>query len=176
LGSIPGRSLLAVAPLSPGASFQDFATLVEITALLNFVVTVNGVPALFTPRAGTLAEVSGLPLLSLAQHGPRFGRGPQADFTWKPVSQMTWFVFQTRLANPIITEATTTNRGILNSVNCFQGRSKDQTDTFTCNELASGAARLLIALCQGQTDTLRRKASTTADLHVSLTMSAQFSF
>ena len=49
LGALLGHALLAVAPLKPGASFQDFATLVGITTLMNFVVTANGVPALFTP-------------------------------------------------------------------------------------------------------------------------------
>jgi len=38
---------------------------VGITALLNFVVTANGVPALFTPLAHTLADASGLPLLTV---------------------------------------------------------------------------------------------------------------
>ncbi|MCJ2121789.1 SLC13 family permease [Methylobacterium sp. J-077] len=65
LGAMLGRAILAVAPLDPGASFRDFATLTGVTALLNFVVTANGVPALFTPLAGTLADVTGLPLATV---------------------------------------------------------------------------------------------------------------
>ncbi len=63
LGDLLGHALLAVAPLTPGAGFRDFASLVSITTGLNFVVTANGVPALFTPLARTLADASGLPLL-----------------------------------------------------------------------------------------------------------------
>ena len=62
LGAMLGRAILAVAPLAPGAGFTDFGTLVGITALLNFAVTANGVPALFTPLAQTLADAAGLPL------------------------------------------------------------------------------------------------------------------
>ncbi len=65
LGDLLGRALLAVAPLAPGASFRDFASLVGITAMLNFVVTANGVPALFTSLARTLADASNLPLLTV---------------------------------------------------------------------------------------------------------------
>ena len=65
LGGLLGRGLVAVAPLDPGTPFQSFASLVGITALLNFVVTANGVPALFTPLAHTLADASGLPLLTV---------------------------------------------------------------------------------------------------------------
>ena len=65
LGDRIGQALLAVAPLDPGAPFRSFASLVGITALLNFVVTANGVPALFTPLARTLADASGLPLLTV---------------------------------------------------------------------------------------------------------------
>jgi len=65
LGDHIGQALLAVAPLDPGAPFRSFASLVGITTLLNFVVTANGVPALFTPLARTLADASGLPLLTV---------------------------------------------------------------------------------------------------------------
>lgn len=65
LGDLLGHALLAVAPLTPGAGFRDFASLVSITTGLNFVVTANGVPALFTPLARTLADASGLPLLAV---------------------------------------------------------------------------------------------------------------
>lgn len=38
---------------------------VVLTTALNFVVTANGVPALYTPLAQTLADGSGLPLLTV---------------------------------------------------------------------------------------------------------------
>lgn len=60
-----GTQLLAVAPLDPAAPFQSFAALVGITALLNFVGTSNGVPALFTPLAHTLADAAGLKLTTV---------------------------------------------------------------------------------------------------------------
>jgi di/tricarboxylate transporter len=39
--------------------------MVGITTLLNFVVTANGVPALFTPLAHNLAKATDLPLLTV---------------------------------------------------------------------------------------------------------------
>ena len=63
LGDRLGGALLAMMPDLHGKPFTAFGSLVGITALLNFVVTANGVPALFTRwrrRAG-----SGLPLLTV---------------------------------------------------------------------------------------------------------------
>ena len=65
LGDLLGHALASVAPLSPAAPFRGFAALVGIATLLNFIVTSNGVPALFTPLAGTLATASGLPLATV---------------------------------------------------------------------------------------------------------------
>lgn len=62
LGAWLGRALVSVAPLDPAAPFQSFAALVGIATTLNFVVTSNGVPALYTPLGDTLAHASGLPL------------------------------------------------------------------------------------------------------------------
>ena len=65
LGALIGNAMLAFAPLDPAAPFRSFASIVGITVLLNFVVTANGVPALFTPLAQSFAMASGLPLLTV---------------------------------------------------------------------------------------------------------------
>jgi hypothetical protein len=65
LGGIIGTAMLKFAPLDPSAPFTSFASIVGVTALLNFVVTANGVPALFTPLAKSFASASGLPLLAV---------------------------------------------------------------------------------------------------------------
>jgi len=65
LGAFIGNELLAIAPLDPSSPFSSYALIVGFSALLNFVVTANGVPALFTPLAQSLATASGLPLLSV---------------------------------------------------------------------------------------------------------------
>ena len=65
LGTMIGDALLTVAPLDPSAPFISFASLVGITVLMDFVVTANGVPALFTPLAETFAAASGMPLLTV---------------------------------------------------------------------------------------------------------------
>jgi anion transporter len=65
LGDLLGHALASVAPLDPAAPFRSFAALVGISTLLNFVVTSNGVPALFTPLAGTLAAACGFKLMTV---------------------------------------------------------------------------------------------------------------
>ena len=60
-----GQALQAVAPLDPAAPFQSFCALGGISSLLNFAVTSNGVPALFTPLAQPLADASGIPLATV---------------------------------------------------------------------------------------------------------------
>ncbi|WP_454692211.1 SLC13 family permease [Achromobacter aloeverae] len=65
LGHAIGRWLLALLPLDPAQPLRTFYALVGLTGVLNFVVTANGVPALFTPLAQALADGSGLPLLTV---------------------------------------------------------------------------------------------------------------
>lgn len=65
LGDRLGGVLLTAIPDLHGKPFTAFGALVGITALLNFVVTANGVPALFTPLAEALSAGSGLPLLTV---------------------------------------------------------------------------------------------------------------
>jgi di/tricarboxylate transporter len=65
LGNTIGNAMLRIAPLDPSAPFTSFSTIVGISALLNFLVTANGVPALFTPLAQSFAMASGLPLLTV---------------------------------------------------------------------------------------------------------------
>ena len=64
-GDVYKRQLLAWLPLSPEAPMQSFFSLVGLSAALNFVVTANGVPALYTPLAETLAQASGFPLMTV---------------------------------------------------------------------------------------------------------------
>lgn len=52
-------------PLDPASHGASLATLAALPTLLNFIVTANGVPALFTPLARSLAEGSGMPLLTV---------------------------------------------------------------------------------------------------------------
>ncbi|MHA7847754.1 SLC13 family permease [Serratia sp. D1N4] len=65
LGDWLGNALLGVIPQNPDRPFVAFASLIGITTMLNFVVTANGVPALFTPLAQVLADGSGLPLITV---------------------------------------------------------------------------------------------------------------
>jgi anion transporter len=65
IGTMAGQLLLNVLPLSPGHTAVNFGSLVGAASALNFVVTANGVPALFTPMAQSLADASGLPLLTV---------------------------------------------------------------------------------------------------------------
>jgi anion transporter len=65
LGEWLGKALLDMMPQTQGRPFIAFGSLIGITTLLNFVVTANGVPALFTPLAQVLADGSGLPLMTV---------------------------------------------------------------------------------------------------------------
>ena len=65
LGARIGHALLAVAPLEPGASAKNFATLVGLSIGFLFAGTANGAPALYTALAGEFAATSGLDLMSV---------------------------------------------------------------------------------------------------------------
>ena len=65
LGRLIGAALLQWVPLDPGAPMRSFFSIAGITAALNFVVTANGVPAIFTPLAQSLAHACGLPLTAV---------------------------------------------------------------------------------------------------------------
>lgn len=65
LGRVVGESLLKVMPLDPERPFTSFVALTGITSVLNFIMTANGVPALFTTLAQSFSQATGFPLLSV---------------------------------------------------------------------------------------------------------------
>ncbi|MFE4112708.1 SLC13 family permease [Kosakonia sp. YIM B13611] len=65
IGSAVGEALLHVMPLDPARPFTSFLALTGITTALNFIMTANGVPALFTTLAQSFADATGFPLLSV---------------------------------------------------------------------------------------------------------------
>lgn len=62
LGGLVGAVLVDALPLDGRGGLGDFAALAGLVTALNFLVTANGVPALFTPLAPSLAQASGLSL------------------------------------------------------------------------------------------------------------------
>jgi len=65
LGRMIAEGLLRITPLDPATPFTNFISLSAITTALNFVVTANGVPAMFTPMAQSFATASGFPVASV---------------------------------------------------------------------------------------------------------------
>lgn len=65
LGGVVGAVLVDMLALDGQGGLGDFAALAALVSGLNFLVTANGVPALFTPLAPALAQASGLPLASV---------------------------------------------------------------------------------------------------------------
>ncbi|WP_061706461.1 SLC13 family permease [Pseudenterobacter timonensis] len=65
IGSAVGEALLHVMPLDPDKPFISFLALTGITTALNFIMTANGVPALYTTLAQSFADATGFPLLSV---------------------------------------------------------------------------------------------------------------
>ncbi|MGU3414894.1 SLC13 family permease [Enterobacteriaceae bacterium C34A] len=65
IGDAVGQALLQVMPLDPERPFTSFLALTGITTALNFIMTANGVPALYTTFAQSFADATGFPLLSV---------------------------------------------------------------------------------------------------------------
>lgn len=65
LGAWLGAAVLPVLPLEAGHPAGNFAAMAGLVLAMNFVVTANGVPALYTPLASGLAGLAGWPLLSV---------------------------------------------------------------------------------------------------------------
>ncbi|WP_417643454.1 SLC13 family permease [Enterobacter kobei] len=63
IGRAVGGALLHVMPLDPDNPFTSFLALTGITTALNFIMTANGVPALYTTLAQSFADATGFPLL-----------------------------------------------------------------------------------------------------------------
>ncbi|EPU1262295.1 SLC13 family permease [Citrobacter freundii] len=65
IGSAVGEALLQVMLLDAEKPFTSFLALTGITTALNFIMTANGVPALYTTLAQSFADATGFPLLSV---------------------------------------------------------------------------------------------------------------
>lgn len=65
IGAVVGNALLHIMPLSEDAPFTSFLALTGITSALNFIMTANGVPALYTTFAQSFSDATGFPLLSV---------------------------------------------------------------------------------------------------------------
>jgi di/tricarboxylate transporter len=62
LGNEIGNLLIPLLPLDPSHPGAGFASMIALASALNFAVTANGLPAVFTPLAQSLADHAGLPL------------------------------------------------------------------------------------------------------------------
>jgi di/tricarboxylate transporter len=65
LGDLIGNTIIPLLPLDPASPAKSFASMVGLASLLNFVVTANGLPAVFTPLAKSLADHSGFQLVTV---------------------------------------------------------------------------------------------------------------
>jgi di/tricarboxylate transporter len=65
LGNTIGNAIIPLLPLGPHSTAKSFASMVGLAGLLDFVVTANGLPTIFTPLAKGLASHSGLPLITV---------------------------------------------------------------------------------------------------------------
>jgi di/tricarboxylate transporter len=62
LGAQIGNIVIPLLPLDPAHPATAFASMIGLASFLNFVVTANGLPAVFTPLAKSLADHTGLAL------------------------------------------------------------------------------------------------------------------
>ena len=65
IGGVVGNALLQIMPLDKESPFTSFLALTGITSALNFIMTANGVPALYTTFAQSFSDATGFPLLSV---------------------------------------------------------------------------------------------------------------
>lgn len=65
IGEVVGNALLHVMPLDKESPFTSFLALTGMTSALNFIMTANGVPALYTTFAQSFSDATGFPLLSV---------------------------------------------------------------------------------------------------------------
>lgn len=65
LGGLIGNGLLRLLPLDEQAKASNFASIAALVGALNFIVTANGVPAIFTPLANQLVGATGFSLIGL---------------------------------------------------------------------------------------------------------------
>ena len=65
LGDAIGRRLIPLLPLDPARPATAFASMLGLGSVLNFAVTANGLPAVFTPLAQSLADHTGLKLATV---------------------------------------------------------------------------------------------------------------
>ena len=65
IGRAVGQALMRVMPLDADRPFTSFLALTGITSALNFIMTANGVPALYTTFAQSFSDATGFPLLSV---------------------------------------------------------------------------------------------------------------
>ncbi|ECZ2343222.1 citrate transporter [Salmonella enterica] len=65
IGAVMGNALLHIMPLDKESPFTRFLALTGITSALNFIMTANGVPALYTTFAQSFSDATGFPLLSV---------------------------------------------------------------------------------------------------------------
>jgi anion transporter len=65
LGDAIGKLLIPLLPLDSAHPATAFASMLGLGSLLNFAVTANGLPAVFTPLAQSLADHAGLKLATV---------------------------------------------------------------------------------------------------------------
>lgn len=65
LGSLLAEAIVKVVPLAPNAPAMNFASLSAVSTVVGLATTLPGVPAVLTPLAAQMSQISGLPLESV---------------------------------------------------------------------------------------------------------------